>query len=554
MNKLSRYIPYLLILILLIFALLPLLNKYHIFGHDTFFNVIRLTQIDRCFKEGLYSARWAPDFSNGYGYPIFNFISPFVYYIGEIFVLLGLNFINSVKGVYILGFILSGIFMYVFTKELWGKWGGLLSSLSYIYVPYRLVDIYVRGAQVEFFAFTFIPLIFWSAYKFAREKGIKYFVILVLSNAFFVITHNISAMIFTPLIILYFLLLSLTQPEKKIGLYFIGGFLLSLGISAFFWLPALRESKFVNIGIMTQEKFYFSHHFVYLKQLFQRRWAHGLSLPGYNEGEMPYQIGITHFILSLIPFFFLRSYKKLKYEVLFFQFLFFLGIFFTLRYSSFFWEKLPLIQYVQFPWRFLMVVAFSSSVLSGAIALPLKTTRVKFMNPATIVIFLFLILGANIKYCRAIKAVFPYGFERENILNYPAGFSTTTIQNEYLPRWVKDEPSKPAFQKIEFPLDKMKVENVTIKAGKYRFSAYSKTKVRVKINTFYFPGWKGYIDGKETRIEYDNPQGLMYMDIPEGEHCIQVMFKDTAVRRGAKITSFLSLILLIITASVLKRK
>ena len=381
--------PYLLILILSVFAFLPLLNEGHIFGHDTFFNVIRLTQVDRCFKDGLYSARWAPDFSNGYGYPIFNFISPFVYYIGETFVLLGFDFISSVKAVYILGFILSGIFMYIFARELWGKWGGLISGLSYVYVPYRLVDVYVRSAQVEFFAFTFLPLIFWSAYKFSQGKKVKYFAILVLSNALLLLTHNISAMIFTPLILLYFLLLTLVQKEKKIGLYFIGGLLFSLGLSAFFWLPALGEIKFVNIGVMIQEKFHFSQHFVYFRQLFQREWSYKLSLPGYDKTEMPYQIGVTHFILSLASFLFFRYYRKMRPQVLFFQFLFFLGIFFTLRWSLFFWEKLPLIQYTQFPWRFLMVVAFASSVLSGAIVLPPERMKGKFLYPTAVVLFIF---------------------------------------------------------------------------------------------------------------------------------------------------------------------
>ena len=53
--------------------------------------------------------------------------------------------------------------------DLWGDWGGLLSAVFYIWAPYHSVDVFVRGAMNEAWAFVWFPLIFWSAKKLAEN-------------------------------------------------------------------------------------------------------------------------------------------------------------------------------------------------------------------------------------------------------------------------------------------------------------------------------------------------------------------------------------------------
>ncbi len=80
---------------------------------------------------------------------------------------------------------------------------------------------------------------------------------------------------------------------------------------------------------------------------------------------------------------------------------------------------------------------------------------------------------------------------------------------------------------------------------KYKIAAQQK--IRMVDNTFYFPGWKVYIDGKETLIEFQdmNYRGIITYYVPAGNHDILVRFEDTKVRRVANSISMATLILFI---------
>jgi len=65
-------------------------------------------------------------------------------------------------------------------------------------------------------------------------------------------------------------------------------------------------------------------------------------------------------------------------------------------------------------------------------------------------------------------------------------------------------------------------------------------------NTQYFPGWRVYIDGQKTPIEFQdqNWRGLITFPIPQGTHNIRIQFEETTVRIVANIFSVFSILLL----------
>src|SRR3990172_12075804 len=108
----------------------------------------------------------------GYDYSFFNFYPSFAYYVAEIFKLIGFSFIDSTKIMIGFGFVLSALFMYLFSKEYFGKYGGLVSAVLYTYAPYHSVDVYVRGALAEFWSFVFIPAIFWAVHRISKNNSL----------------------------------------------------------------------------------------------------------------------------------------------------------------------------------------------------------------------------------------------------------------------------------------------------------------------------------------------------------------------------------------------
>src|ERR1700738_1195401 len=91
----------------------------------------RLLEMDKCFQDLQLPCRWVPDMGYQYGYPQFNFYSPGVFYLGEIFHLLGLQFIDAVKILFILGFVFSALAMYLFLQCIFGRFPALIGALLY---------------------------------------------------------------------------------------------------------------------------------------------------------------------------------------------------------------------------------------------------------------------------------------------------------------------------------------------------------------------------------------------------------------------------------------
>jgi hypothetical protein len=62
----------------------------------------------------------------------------------------------------------------------------------------------------------------------------------------------------------------------------------------------------------------------------------------------------------------------------------------------------------------------------------------------------------------------------------------------------------------------------------------------LRFHTFYFPGWKAYLDGQETPVYPSGELALLTLDVPPGEHTVLVRFEDTAVRLVGNAISLLT--------------
>src|SRR3989338_7668545 len=77
---------------------------------------MRVHQMFKCFQDLQIPCRWVPDMGYQYGYPQFNYYPPSVYYLGAILHTFGFQIIDSVKILFILGYIFSTLAMFLFLK------------------------------------------------------------------------------------------------------------------------------------------------------------------------------------------------------------------------------------------------------------------------------------------------------------------------------------------------------------------------------------------------------------------------------------------------------
>lgn len=439
------------------------------------FHLFRLYEFDKCIKSFQIPCRWAPDAGLGYGEPLFNFYGQLTYAIGEIFHLIGFNFINSLKILFILSLVGSSISMFFLAKKIWkNDYAALVSSLVYLYAPYRAVDVYVRGALPEAFAFLLFPLIILSIEK----KNLFGFSLLFSA---LILTHNLSALMFLPVIIGWLI-------YKKFWKGFLGG-VFALGLSAFYVLPVIFESKFVNLGSTTQGYFDFRAHFTTLKQLFiSKYWGYGGSTWGDGDG-LSLSIGQAQWILPLLALLVVFLKRKLKNAraLLLLIGLSFFFLLLTHNKTAFLWEALPFMAYIQFPWRFLAVALFCLSLSAGAL--------IGFLGKRELLISLVVILtviGLN------------FSFFKEDI-------------------WYKVDDSY-FFAGSEW--DRQRAASIGDFWPNFGHEIPDEPNTSESIN--YFPGWVG---------ASPDENGLIPLK--------EVVFKNTPVRKVGNIISVLSLLSLI---------
>lgn len=320
------------------------------------FHLFRLHQFDKCREMLQIPCRWAPDAGLGYGEPIFNFYGQFVYLLGDIFHVVGFSLIDSIKMLFILSLVLSAASMYFLAKKLWNNsLSGVAASLLYIYAPYRAVDVWVRGALPEAFAFVFFPLIILSVEK----KNLFYF---SLFSFFLVITHNLSFLMFLPVLLIWIF-------YRKWWKAFVG-FTITAALSAFYVLPVIFESKFVGLDSTTQGYFDFRAHFVTIKQIFfDMNWGYGGSTWGMEDG-LNLSVGLIQWLLPALLLVVIIASRKLSKQYLHLYILCFMALFYlflTHNKSTLIWETLPFMKYIQFPWRFLGIAVFCLSLASGVL-------------------------------------------------------------------------------------------------------------------------------------------------------------------------------------------
>lgn len=443
MSLFKKLIPYILVIILSSFSILPLFQSGFFPVHDDT-QVQRVYEMAESLKAGMFPVRWVSDLGYGLGYPIFNFYAPLAYYFGAKFVLFGLDALISTKIMIAFGMLFSGFSMYLLSKEFFGKLGGIVSSLLYVYFPYHAVNLYVRGAISELWGYAFIPLCFYGFYKLFKEEKYFYVIVSVIGFSGIILSHNLTAMMIAPfLIILLFILgvLSIKLKNKKNIFYLTFAFLLSFLVTAFYWLPAILEMNNTSVSSTIGGGADFRDHFVCLSQLWYSQWGFGGSTNTCIDG-LSFMLGKINILILLFSIIGFASFKIFKKERKIFYVLLFsilgltISIFLLLSQSRFVWENILPMKYFQYPWRFLNMVGFFMAFVSGVSIYTLeKLLKNKFLVYSSTVLLVILIIIINISYFQPQKILNKTANDYTN--KYSLRWVTSKISDEYLPKNTK---------------------------------------------------------------------------------------------------------------------
>jgi hypothetical protein len=567
-------------------------------GGDSPFLLQRTHQLLANLRAGVFPVRWMPDAAYGLGYPFFSYYAALPYYLAGFLALIGIDILTALKLVQTMGFIAAALAMYGWMRQATGNRGAAwLAGVAYTVAPFHVVNVYVRGDSLsEFYAFVFYPLILWSLIalgnslspEHGRSAGLRSaicnprFSAAALAFAGLLLTHNISAFVFSPFALLYATMLSWRQRAARwrvlgIGLLAIGfGFLLS----AWFWLPAVAELKYVQLGPSTQDFFHYGRHFRTLN-LVQRGLLFDFSTTTNHQIRSPFAMGLVQAAIAVLGGLVLivRLFRGLWQhangsvvgQVQTHRAFALLGLLIaTLMITPLsqpLWDHLPLLPVVQFPWRFLSVQALFTAAVTAALV-PAQHPTPHAQHPTrhslSIVHCSLSILPAASLIASTLLSLHPERIpvsstdvtvERLHLYELFAGNIGTTIRYEWLPNTANPRPFtsdtliEPDVLPQAIPLDRASLQAVLVERKPTRqvWQVWG-AGGEIAFPLLYWPGWKAQVGGEPADVWPTEGSGYLTLHVPPGEHTVTLRLARTGVRAAAEITSlaaFLGLLVLV---------
>ncbi len=549
---------FLIVTAMAVLALYPFLSRAGMPAEtDAELHIYRLAELTRMAQSGEFYPRWAANFYFGYGYPIFNYYAPLFYYAGLPLTLAGVAPVTAAKAVTMLGMLAGSWGMYGMGRDRWGKAAGFVAAAAYLFSPYiQFIEPHARGDLAESFSLGLLPLAWWALDRVCRQPSGKRLLLAAGSVAALILSHNLMALAGFGLLMAWALWLALTgecrHPWGGVSLF------LGVGLSAFFWMPVWLEQDAVNLQTLIGNGSHFDYrnHFLSLYQLLQSSPILDWSA---SEPEIRFNLGVGQWLLALLGGLALLVMGSAERKAaLFFPLAAFSLILLMTSLSQPLWGALPLLPYLQFPWRLLGVAAICLGFLAGigvAVFLPAN------LGAAGALLGLML-LALPLTQPPPWGDFGGSGVREVAVIELQGRWLGTTSTADFLPATVQTAPS-PTQQLVSAllnnrPIDR--VNRVTLPEGATvfeekvtalhsRYAVNSPVPFALRLFQYAFPGWEVQIDGKPTSIEVGAPEGFLVAPLPAGEHLVDVKFGNTLPRNLAAGISIISFACLLIIAA-----
>lgn len=554
----------------LLLLIIVLLSSYALF-HPSFFHVhdythaARIVEMQRSLDAGQFPVRWSDNFGFGFGMPLFNFYAPLPYFLGALLLKLGFSAVTSIKLLYMTTAIFSSVGAYFFGRQLLGRFAGVIMAAAYTLAPYRAVNLFVRGALSEAFAMAFFPFVLWAITAYFKSKNRTYLLYLTLGLTGIILSHNLSALMFFPLALLFGMFSYFLSKQNARFWDFFWRFPLAACLGAFYILPAFLEKDYTAIDQIFTGYFHYSHHFLYIRQFFTDNWSYGGSSWGPEDG-ISFFLGLGQLIglvltVGLVALSLVRRGRQALRETpillgIFFGFSLLGSLFISILKSQFLWDSLPLLPYIQFPWRFLSLSSLSLAMLAAFSLYFFKRRILRFVFG----LILISLIGMNYRYFRPQTYL-----DEATSLYYIDASKIQTQMSDVLPDYIpKQMISREKLLTLGQTLPTAWIDEAkqmyTItplldRGFEKMFAIEVEEPALLNIKVAAFPGWRAEIDGQEVKTMTNQEIGNLQVPLEEGDHKVSVYFGEfTLPRQIGDALSLLSLAVLFYLHSPFIRK
>lgn len=502
-------IPLLAIVLASLTAELPFLHFGTPSGHDVEFHLYSWLEVLGQWKQGILYPRWASLAHFGYGEPRFVFYPPASWTLGGLISAVLPWSVASPVYIFI-ALTLAGVSMFLLARRWFDRRDAVFAAVLYAVNPYHLVIVYWRSAFAELLASCLLPLMVLLVLRVAEgERRVILPLGLVLAAAW--ITNAPAAVMIHYSLALLVVFFAWKRRKPFLLLVAAGAVVLGACLAAFYLCPAIYEQKWVEIanavsaGSRPADNFLFVHTTDADHDAFNRTisWLAVLE--------------IAVILISSVTAKFWRDAQRASWTAL----TAWAGAcaFLMLPASLFLWNILPKLQFMQFPWRWLLClsVIFTLFVTLG---LP------RWWQRATVCLLSLVLIVVAWRYVQA-----PWWDtaadlrEMQDNMVTGMGYEGT---DEYTPNGAdpssidKDARKATVAGPAHSAIDVLRWD-----AQSKIFAVQMSAPDRVALRLFRYPAWYVEVNGQEVKTTARAGTGQMLVPVSAGMNRVEIRLVRT---------------------------
>jgi len=512
-------------------------------GHDFEFHAASWLDTAYQWKQGIVYPRWTAWMNHGFGEPRFIFYPPLSWILGAV---LSLFF----RGMWVpLVFIVlvqtfAGVSAFSLLRRLVSDRAAIFGAACYTINPNAFLLTYVRSDFAEQLACAIFPLLLLAALRLANLLGApppksSPLASLAIPFAAVWLANAPAGVIASYSLAILFAWAAITQRSWKIAFRGISGLALGFGLTCFYLIPAAYEQRWVNIGqalasgLLPSQNFLFT----YIADAEHNRFNWIASF-----------CAILLFLLCAVSALasrrfasFAKSGDPHRKAWLALLVLAASATFLMLRFTTPLWNFLPKLRFVQFPWRWMSVLALvGACFLASALQKRRGWDWLLLLLLLSVPLAYFLAnntwwdpddmptLEAAIANQTGFDGTDEYDPLGDDHTNLPPNAPVTRI----LPAEAEDVPAPEARVQIQ----KWTTEEKSLRVD-------SPAPARLALRLLNYPAWRVEVNG--AHIVPGRPDNFDQMVIPilAGSSTIHVRFARTPDRTLGMLISILSVVL-----------
>jgi hypothetical protein len=486
--------------------------------------IFQANDIASAMREGIFYPRWSPYALRGFGAPIPHYYPQgAAYFVALTDVFFTDDDVLALRFVYIWAFLIAGASLYPLVAQRSNALGGVFAVVVYLFNPYVGLTVpHLLGDLALFLGLAFIPMLLWSINRLLmREQPIDVCIMAFITAAFVLTIPRLLPQAIMLALLLIGLHFSRFQTWHRLT-WIASGWLLGLGLTSFFWLPAILETKLVDWypPVILSEP-----QMVRFPELF----SHVSFLdPGYLTYENYFSLGWGLLLLAgLGGLAILLQRQLLQFHGAFLLY----GLAILLLLSAFPQQSELLVS---------IILCFA---IGGSYAADFLKKR--FFGSMAWLLFIFLIALA-FPYWKLPSPSLPitetdaaaqirYEISGYGIAVLPSGLP--------IPSNLAPNNESPFESDIETRiLDSAELSVIEEQAYHSLYQVFSTANTLVTYQRAYFSGWEASVNNQNIPID-SSEQGLMNLDIPPYNARLSISLGSTAIRILAWFMSILALII-----------